>query len=118
MAVENADWDARILKARVVCHTAGRLGTTNASDNHWSLYFILHGGRSVRFNMRAEPGYINGSLEIRSHSYELTSSSIRRWDYGAIKEFTVRMVYEYLVTRCRYDRYDMSGGGSGCRWWM
>lgn len=118
MAVNTSDWDAQVLTVRVVCHSAGRVGISNASDNHWSLYFILSGGKSVRFNMRADPGYIDGTLDIRSYNYELSSSTIRHWDYRAVKYFTVRMAYEYLVTRCHYHQYNMSGGGSGCRWWM
>ncbi|KAG9764048.1 hypothetical protein KCU99_g9963, partial [Aureobasidium melanogenum] len=68
--------------------------------------------------MRADPGYIDGTLDIRSYNYELSSSTIRHWDYRAVKYFTVRMAYEYLVTRCHYHQYNMSGGGSGCRWWI
>lgn len=118
MAVNASDWDAQVLTVRVVCHTAGRVGASNASDNHWSLYFLLGGGKSVRFNMRADPGYIDGTLDIHSYNYELSISAIRYWDYPAVKYFTVRMAYEYLVVRCQYHQYNMSGGGSGCRWWM
>lgn len=118
MAVNASDWAAQVLTVRVVCHTAGRVGTSSASDNHWSLYFLLGGGKSVRFNMRADPGYIDGTLEIHSYNYELSTSTIRYWNYSAVKYFTVRMACEYLVVRCQYHRYIMSGGGSGCRWWM
>ena len=66
--------------------------------------------------MRADSGYVDGNLEIQSHNYKYSNSMIRNWDYEAIKYFSVRTAYDYLVAQLHYDRYDMSGGGSGCRW--
>ena len=55
--------DTRLVKTvRVVVHTTGPAGPT-ISDNHWSIYLLLHAGGSVRLNMAAEEGYINGTLE-------------------------------------------------------
>lgn len=115
--VAAGDWDIPVSLVRMVCHTSGRVGNTNMSENHWSLYFIIASNKSVRFNMRAEPGYVDGILDLSSHNYVLTSSSIKYWDYATTASFTVRGVYA-LITTSGYNRYTMSGGGSGCRWWM
>lgn len=55
--------DQRVVDlVRVVVHTLGPAGPT-ISDNHWSIYLLLaHGQGSVRMNMRADPGYVNGIL--------------------------------------------------------
>ncbi|KAK5999801.1 hypothetical protein QM012_005207 [Aureobasidium pullulans] len=118
LQVPHSDWNAQVLKVRVVCHTAGRVSNTNASDNHWSIYLIIGPAKSVQFNMWAEPGYIHGNLKIKSYGYVESYSTLRYWDYEAIAYFTVGMVYGLVVERNRMHQYDMSGGGSGCRWWV
>jgi len=40
--------------------------------------------------MTADYGRIEGTLEIRSHKYQLPSSAVRYWDYPAVKYLTVR----------------------------
>ncbi|CAD0098121.1 unnamed protein product, partial [Aureobasidium mustum] len=94
-----SDWNAQVLKVRVVCHRAGRVPNTNASDNHWSIYLII------------------GPAKIKVYDYVDSNSRLRHCDYEAITYFTVGMAYDLLVTQHHLDRYNMSGGGSGCRWW-
>lgn len=109
--------DTRLVKTvRVVVHTAGAAGPT-ISDNHWSIYLLLHGGGSVRINMRADPGYVNGILEWKEHQYLLTSSAIRYWDYPVPGNVRVCDIARLLYAAKR-QQYDMSGGGSGCRYWV
>ncbi|KAG9831165.1 hypothetical protein KCU98_g13383, partial [Aureobasidium melanogenum] len=118
MNVNSGDWGAQVLKVRVVCHTAGRVPDTKASDNHWSIYVVIGDIRSVQLNMTAEPGYNNGELKMNSYDYVDSRSTLRRWDYEAITFFVLSMVHNLLVAQRRFDQYDMSGGGSGCRWWV
>lgn len=108
-----------VRRARVVVHTTGRLGPqTPMSDNHWSIYLILaHNGGSVRLNMRANPGDPRGILELSSLAYTKPRSALNYWDYKMREGITVRQVGQLLVQYGR-DRYHMSGGGSGCRFWV
>jgi hypothetical protein len=101
---------------RVVVHTLGSAGPT-ISDNHWSIYLILDGGESVRINMTAEPGYIDGYLDWTKQNYTLTRSAIRCWDFQAVQGLQVHHIAN-LIYQLRRDRYNMSGGGSGCRYWV
>jgi len=71
----------RVDFVRVVVHTLGPAGTT-ISDNHWSIYLLLADGQgSVRMNMRADLGYVNGTLAWTQQAYLLTQSAIRHWDF-------------------------------------
>ena len=106
----------RVKTIRVVVHTEGAAGPT-ISDNHWSIYLLLHGGGSVRINMRAERGYVNGILDWEENSYTLTNSALRHWDYPVTGNVTVRDIARLLYGAKRHQ-YDMSGGGSGCRYWV
>ena len=73
--------DQRVVNSvRIVVHTLGPAGPT-ISDNHWSIYLLLAEGQgSVRMNMRADPGYVNGTLSWTKQAYLLTQSAIRHWD--------------------------------------
>jgi len=107
----------QVERVRVVVHTLGPAGPT-ISDNHWSIYLLLGGNEgSVRINMRADPGYIDGILEWTKQAYLLTNSAIRHWDFPKAKTFRVCDVAEHIRDAGRF-RYDMSGGGSGCRYWV
>lgn len=101
---------------RIIVHTTGPAGP-NISDNHWSIFLLLHNGESVRVNMAAEPGYINGELRWSKHNYQLSTSAIRHWDFQVRKSVRVCDIASLLYRQGRH-LYDMSGGGSGCRWWM
>lgn len=102
---------------RVVVHTLGPAGPT-ISDNHWSIYLILANGQdSVRMNMRADPGYVNGVLSWTRQQYILTQSAIRHWDIPVAQGVQVRQIAGLIYQQGR-QRYDMSGGGSGCRYWV
>lgn len=102
---------------RVVVHTLGAAGP-NTSDNHWSIY-LLHagGGSSTRINMRANFGDPTGILEWTRHGYIQTTSAIAFWDLPVAAGITV-LYFARLIYSLGRERYDMSGGGSGCRWWV
>lgn len=109
--------DTRLVSAiRVVVHTTGAAGPT-ISDNHWSIYLLLRNGGSMRVNMRTDPGYVNGILEWTELQYTLTNSSVRHWDYPVLGNVRVCDIARLLYGAKR-NQYDMSGGGSGCRYWV
>jgi hypothetical protein len=113
-------YDGRfVVTARVVVHNTGWLGPqTSMSDNHWSIYLLLADGKeSVRLNMRANYGDPQGILECSSLSYLYPNSALRSWDYRIQDGVTVGQVYQLLVCYRRHQ-YRMSGGGSGCRFWV
>ncbi len=107
----------KITHIRIVVHTTGPAGPVT-SDNHWSIYLLLaENGGSVRVNIRAEFGDPTGRLEWTKQAYTLTHSAIRHWDFQVVGEVHVKDIAEHIYS-LRRERYDMSGGGSGCRWWM
>jgi ferric iron reductase protein FhuF len=107
--------DARpISHIRVVVHTGA---ATDGSDNHWSIYLLLRAGGSVRVNMVTDYGEIDGRLEWSNLTYLLTNSAIRHWDYPVIMAIEVRHVADTIYRNFRH-RYQFSGGGSGCRFWV
>lgn len=107
----------RITMFREVAHTTGPLGP-NISENHWSLYLILEPQQgSVRINMTAEKGYIDGILEVTVQAYTESNSRVAHWDYPANKEVRVKDIIDKIYKHGRH-LYTMSGGGSGCRWWQ
>lgn len=113
----NNDTDnAIITHARVVAHLSQDLGG-GLSENHWSIYLLLEGGRrSVRMNMTADYGDPTGRIEWTTYNYQLTTSTLQHWDYLLAAGVTVKTVRD-LVLHYRRDRYRFSGGGSGCRYW-
>ena len=67
--------------------------------------------------MAAEPGYMDGELRWSKHDYQRSSSAIRHWDFEV--RVTLRVCdFARLLDDTHRHLYDMSGGGSGCRWWV
>lgn len=111
------DDTSRVPQVRVVVHTLGPAGPVT-SDNHWSIYLLLpNTGGSVRINMKAEYENPTGMLEWTKQAYLLSISAVRYWDFQTIQHVTVGQIARLLYQNCRQN-YDMSGGGSGCRWWV
>ncbi|KAJ5330135.1 hypothetical protein N7452_010525 [Penicillium brevicompactum] len=106
-----------VTHVRVVVHTLGAAGP-NTSDNHWSIY-LLHpdGISSTRINMKAVFDNTTGILEWTRHGYTQTTSAVNHWDFPVAAGVTV-LFFARLLYHLRRDRYQMSGGGSGCRWWV
>lgn len=119
-ATTSSQIDERVVEGvRVVVHTTGWLGPgTPMSDNHWSIYLILAGNEgSVRLNMRANYGERDGIFECLSLPYTVAKSALKYWDYQLRGNITVDHIYR-LIVGYRRDQYRMSGGGSGCRFWV
>ena len=111
--------DSRIVEAiSVVVYTTGRWPNGRMSDNHWSFYFLIANGKgSVRMNMTAEPNDPTGNLQWSpSLPYRISNTAIRNWYYETVKRVSVKMIHA-LVIGNRRDQYNMSGGGSDCRYW-
>ena len=106
-----------VICIRIVVHTLGPAGPT-MSDNHWSIYLLLANDQgSIRMNMRANPEEVTGILSWSHQAYLLTTSALRHWDFPIFQSVQVRQVASALYQSGRH-RYDMSGGGSGCRYWV
>jgi hypothetical protein len=103
--------DRRVSRARVVVHESGEY------ENHWTVFLILNSRTSVRINMTAERGYITGELRITDHDYISSSSAIQFWEYEVADNIRVSHFISLIIENDR-QFYNMSGGGSGCRWWM
>ncbi|KAF1351902.1 hypothetical protein BDV97DRAFT_367720 [Delphinella strobiligena] len=69
---------------RVVVHTTGLIGSTTASDNHWTLYLLTLGGVSTQTNMRTDPesDFVNGILDVKARTRELSPSGLCFFDYA------------------------------------
>lgn len=65
----------------------------------------------------AEPGYINRLLVVTPHNYVLSNSTLQYWDFPVNDNLTVKHFTD-LITDNKRDVYNMSGGGSGCRYWQ
>lgn len=110
--------DNRLVKrVRVVVHTQGVWPNSTMCENHWSIFLILAHEESVRMNMTADYGNPTGRLEWRSLLYTVSVSTIKSWDYQAASGLSVGQVYHLVKCNGR-DKYEMSGGGSGCRYWV
>lgn len=102
---------------RIVAHTLGPAGPTY-SDNHWSIYLLFsHSQESIRMNMRGDPESLDGYLSWTKQRYLLTSSAIRHWDFPTTQDVRVCDIVNHIYLSGR-QRYIMSGGGSGCRYWV
>lgn len=104
----------RVSCIRVVVHAGAAI---DGSDNHWSIYLLLQPGGSVRVNMVTDYGEIEGRLEWSDLAYLLTTSAIQHWDIPATMAIEVRHVADTIYRNSRH-RYQFSGGGSGCRFWV
>jgi hypothetical protein len=107
-----------VTHVRVVAHTVRPMGpNTPMSENHWSIYLILAHGGSVRMNMAAYPGHRAGTLEWSILNYEVSNSALKYWDFPAVQPLEVHHFCEVIAHHGR-TQYWMSGGGSGCRFWV
>jgi hypothetical protein len=107
-----------VTHVRVVVHTLGAMGSqSQQSHNHWSIYLLVGTNQSVRINMAASPGYVTGNLQTTKYNYTLTNSAIKYWDYATVSGLVVSHIVG-IIYQHRRHLYNMSGGGSGCRYWV
>jgi hypothetical protein len=108
---------------RVVVHNTGAWEGTPHSNNHVSVYLILDQQtadqqRSIHVDMRTDDGDTRGQLQWNMCSFLLSSSAIRNWDYHLIQPMKVSDLYNWTRYQWGYHRYNFSGGGSGCHYWV
>lgn len=116
-AIMNND-SRMVMSVRVVVHSTGAWPNL-MSDNHWSIYLLLgNDAGSVHMNMIVEDqDDVTGTLKLRSLTYGLTTSQIRYWDFETVTDVTVENIVKIIKKNGR-DKYEFSGGGSGCRYWV
>jgi hypothetical protein len=106
---------------RVVAHTGGPVAPgAQLSQNHWSIYFLLLNDEgSVRFNMSTNiaTNTRNGIHETRPHPYTKSNSAVRYFDVPIQPGVSVDHVDSHIRSN-GLDKYEMTEGGVGCRWWM
>jgi hypothetical protein len=105
----------------VIAHTTGAV-TVNTSGNHWTISLVLPqaGGETptIRADMAAEEyGETQGVLNWSIHNFLTSLSTLRYWDFP-VNPGTAVWQMANLIYGLGRDDYDMSGGGSGCRYWV
>jgi hypothetical protein len=107
--------DVRVVNAvRLVTHALPQ----NTEWNHWSIYLVLTGGGSVRFHMTTVANSNKGAFSVSpALSYTLTNSAIRHWDFSVVANLTVGHVFTLIIDE-GLQKYEMTGDGSGCRFWV
>lgn len=103
----------------VVVHTLGAI-SPHLSDNHWSIYLKLqsHEQKSVRMNIRQlQDDDPTGTLIWSELDYWITHSAIKAWEFRVPQGLCVSHVAQLVYDNDR-DKFEFSGGGSGCRYWM
>jgi hypothetical protein len=68
--------------------------------------------------MRTEPNDVRGVLEWTRHNYTMSNSRLEHRDYQLAGWMEVRMLYNAIRDDWYLYRYEFSGGGSGCRFWV
>lgn len=85
---------------RVVAHTLGAVGP-NTSDNHWSIYMLLD----------------NNASELRITA-ELSTDKLRHSTFRFPNCWWCSGCRLTVIYQNHRDVYEMSRGGSGCRYWV
>jgi len=124
--IDAQDLQQVVQGVRVVVHTTGRWGNTNASDNHVTQYLLLPSNRAVQLNMRHTHNDLNGHLAINSRDYRRSRSEILHFPnepneiQGRSREvicnFTVRDVVGLFDGDHGSKDFTFAGGGNGCRY--
>jgi hypothetical protein len=102
---------------RVVAHTLGPVIPGGVlSANHWTVYLLVGGGRSVQINMMTNlrPGETSGNYEVTQRTYEHSNTAVQYFDFPAKDGVTVGYVLDE-ITRRRWQRYNMTDGRVGCQ---
>lgn len=122
--VEIFKTDRRQFKViRVIVHSSN-VWPSGISENHVSVYLIIPGQsagepeKSVRINMQTAPNDVRGFLVWERHNYTMSNSRLAHKDYELGGWMEVRTLYNLIRDTWHLYRYEFSGGGSGCRFWV
>jgi hypothetical protein len=110
------DDERRVREIRVVTYTRGSSGP-QTSENHWAILLVLGAALSIRIDMTAEFPDPTGHLKWNLQEYVQSWHQLRAWSWAPPMAFRVCDVARLIYDRGRH-RFKMSGGGSGCRFWV
>ncbi|KAG8627975.1 hypothetical protein KVT40_003848 [Elsinoe batatas] len=96
--IRASDTEKKVKEIHAVVHTTGRVGETNSSDNHVSMYAVISGSRSIQINMRHDPDDLDGVLTINSRDYVESRSQITKLVLKPAQDFTVQELVDSLRT--------------------
>ena len=109
--------DDPVRTVRVVIHTTGRMGHSDQSHNHTTVYLLLEHNRSWQLNMTHGPDNVNGTLRFEQKNYQHSRTETMHTDYRAVALFSPRDVGNALQARDLH-LFDFSDGGMGCKHWV
>jgi len=112
-----ADNNEVVLSIRIVVHTTGRWENSAMSNNHVTILLLLSSNRSIQLNMATEEDDSLGVLIWSIRAWQHSNSAIVSKDISLEGRYTVATVYRVLRAPGLH-RYQFSGGGSGCRYWV
>ena len=119
--IKHFDDDRREFKTiRVVVHAVS-VAPNGWTENHVSVFLLIRDtDDSVRINMKSdvEDDDIRGYLVWTKHDYCMSNSALTHKDYELGQWMQVRTLYTWIRHDWHLHRYDFSGGGSGCRFWV
>jgi hypothetical protein len=91
--------------------------------NHWTISWVLSAEPAsetptIRADMTAkEYGETQGILRWSIHDFFTSRSTLKYWEFP-VNPGTAVWQMANLIYALGRDDYDMSGGGSGCRYWV
>lgn len=85
--------------------------------NHWVIYFAVSPTQSIRID--PSPTGANNSLDliVTTKNYAYTENAVKNASFTPAPGLTVGQVIDHIVNS-RYDKYQFSAGGQGCRYWV
>ncbi|KAJ6618816.1 hypothetical protein B0H10DRAFT_2028121 [Mycena sp. CBHHK59/15] len=85
--------------------------------NHWRIFFVLDGNRSISLDMVKESATnTGGTLGVVGRNYSLTDHRVIFAGFST-NGITVRTVLDFLEEH-GYLRYRYAANGEGCRFWV
>ena len=84
---------------------------------HWRLFFQL-GMQSIEFNSqkRTADGITTLYIDHRQYKCSNRQPSIGEMEINLSRPFKVQEIVDFILGKGR-DRYKLTEGGSGCRYW-
>ena len=89
------------------------------NDNHVYVLLLLSTDSSIQVNMRTDDldDDRKGILVWEKLPYQASNNTARYLDVRFTKDIKVKRIYSHIRERSLH-RYQFSGGGSGCHYWV
>ena len=90
---------------------------------HWRIYFQLNvpfpHHDSIEFNSQRlqADGSTRLYISFREYEHSNVQQTVGRIEIPMIRQVTVQQLIDFVLGRNRRDRYRLTDGGSGCRFW-